>query len=235
MEVYFYCTYEHSQKGFCLTRLQGKELVSASFFDLPKVAEEFFSIDRFEVLWQDIAVPGTGWRKPEAAGGFFGVRDLRGTMADGRNSTVNLAFYANKDEMEQLRLTALSVLGDYDAFRAKVLGWLRTGGPCGYQLDAAFEQWLSACPKAGSLNRFISGQDPVSKLLPSLMRTQPPLLEPDLLRLAVSADSWKTLRETMAYAKIWSYLPKPRGLMTPEAFTAAFTGRGPLWEFAAGS
>lgn len=229
MEVYFYCSYEHSQKGFSLTRLQGGELVSMAFDELPKVAEQFFSIDHFLLLWRDLTAESSDWMKPEVTGSFFGLRGLRGQMSDGRSSTVNLAFYADGEELPLLRRTALTILGDYDGFRARVFSWLSVGGPCSYLLDGdAFEQWLRQSSQANKLRRLAPEDDPAVQLLPLLQRQQPPALESELLRLAVCTCGWKEIRETMGHRLVWFL--KPRNVLTPEAFDAAFTHRGTLWE-----
>lgn len=228
MEVYFYCSYEHSQKGFTLTRLEGNALVPVAFHDLPKIAENFFSIDQFLVLWRDLCAEDAKWINPEVSGGFFGLRGLRGNMSDGRESSVNLAFYADREELPLLRKTALTILGDFDAFRAMVFAWLSVGGPCSYQLDcSALHAWLSHCGEITKLQRLVAETDAAVQLLPWMQRQQPPVTERELLRLGVCTCDWKEIGKTMGHKWVW--IAKPRNVLTTSEFDAAFKGRGKLW------
>lgn len=232
MEVYLYCSYEHSQKGFCMTRLEGNDLIPAAFHELPKIAEEFFSIDRFLVLWRDLTVEDADWLKPDIIGSFFGLRGLHGTMSDGRSGTVNLAFYADVEELPLLRKTALTILGDYDSFQQKMFAWLKAGGACSYQLNCgAFQDWLLHCGQMNKLRRLSGETEPAIRLLPKLQRQHPPVVETELLRLAVCTSDWKEIRNTMGHNPLW-YI-KPRSVLTQDAFFEAFTGRGALWELTA--
>ena len=138
MESYFYCSYENSKTGFFHTRLEGDALVpvEGGHEGLPAALGEFFSYGIFRLLWRDLAEPvEKPWRQPMA--GMFGLRELEGSFSDGRQGTVNLAFYAAPGEGSRLRRTALAILGDFDGFRSRIFGWLSAGGPCGYSLDGA--------------------------------------------------------------------------------------------------
>lgn len=229
MEVYFYCSYEHSQKGFYMTRLDGNTLVPAAFDELPKIAEEFFSFDRFQLLWRDISQEDSSWLKPNIAGSFFGIRGLKGNMSNGRNGTVNLAFWVNEEEIVLLRRTALTILGDFDTFRAMIFGWLSIGGPCSYQLDcASFSDWVRRCGQMNKLRQIAEENGTAIQLLPFLQHAGPPVVESELLHLAVCSSSWKDIYETMGHKWVWFL--KPRNVLTTEEFSVAFTGRGPIWE-----
>ena len=231
MDAYFYCSYEHSRTGFFHTRLAGDELlpVEGGHAGLPPALGDFFSYDRFLLLWRELSDPvDRPWRRPEPTASLFGLRELKGSFADGRSGTVNLAFYASKGEDAALRRTALTILGDFDGFREMLFGWLRVGGPCGYQLDgAAFNGWLERCAAGSRLRVLTPEGDPAAALLPYLRRRQPPRLERDLLHLAVCTGSWEQVSATMGDRLNWRW--KPRCALSEEQFYQAFTGRGPVW------
>ena len=231
METYFYCSFEHSQTGFFHTRLENDGLVPVEngHDGLPEALGRFFSYGQFLVLWRDLSLPvSKPWQQPQVTASLFGLRELKGSFADGRSGTVNLAFYAAPEEATLLRRVALSVLGSFDEFAQMLFSWLQVGGPCGYQLDgAAFNGWLGRCA-AGSRLRVLSPEgDPAAALLPYLRRSQPPRLERDLLHLAVCTGSWEQVSATMGDRLNWRW--KPRCALSEEQFYQAFTGRGPVW------
>lgn len=228
MEIYFYCSYEHSRTGFFLTRFENEQLTAADFSSLPPVAEEFFSYDRFRFLWRDLCYElEKPLDQPEVIGSFCGIREMKGIMRDGRSGTVNMAICADAHELTLMRRVVLSILGDFDAFRGMLFQWLSAGGPCSYQLDgAAFRHWLEECGSRTQL-RPTSKQSVAVSLLPNLQRNTTPRLERDLLRLAVCIRSWKELSETMGSRLMWSL--KPRCVLMEQEFTKAFSGHGPVW------
>ena len=236
MDTYFYCSYEHSQTGFFHTCLQGEELVpvEGGHSGLPEALGDFFSYDRFLLLWRDLSAPvERPWSRPKPMAGLFGLRSLQGRFADGRSGVVNMAFYASREELTLLRRTALAILGDFDSFQTRLFGWLRAGGPCGYQLEGrAFGQWVRDCGGRSRLRKRLPEGDPALPLLELFCRTQPQRLERDLLYLAVCNGSWQSVAQAMGNRANW-YL-KPRCVLTGAQFRDIFTGRGPLWEMEAG-
>lgn len=228
MEIYFYCSYEHSKTGFFLSRLDGDHVVPAEFDTLPAVVEEFFSYDRFRILWRDLSHKlDKPMQKPECTGSFCGIREMKGHMSDGRSGTVNMAIYGDGTEITMMRRVVLSILGDFDAFRDMVFRWLSAGGPCSYQLDGgAFRRWMEHCVHCTKL-RPVSRQSAAAKLLPALQQGDAPRLERDLLHLAVCIRSWKELYATMGSKLMWGL--KPRCVLTEQEFNQVFTGRGPVW------
>ena len=144
MELYLYCSYEHSQRGFFLTRLQGSQLVPADWMEgecPPDLVKEFFSYERFRILWRDFSEEAESLLFPAPTHGMFGIRGLEGRISD-RTGLVNLAIVASVGEREQLKALALRILGDFDGFVKRLFACLSIGGKWGYQLDAeAFLQW----------------------------------------------------------------------------------------------
>lgn len=229
MKIYFYCSYEHSRRGFFLTRLEENGLVPAEEGQqVPEIIWEFFSYDRYSFLWRDLCPPvKQPWQRPQCTGSFCGVRNLRGSMADGRNGTVNLAFLAEPEEEALLRRTALAILADYSGFRSMIFAWLSVGEPCGYRLDApAFQDWLRRCGSAGQLRRLVAADAPAARLLSSLQCMQPPRLERDTLRLAACTCAWREIYEAAGSRPIWRL--RPQNAITQEQFDAAFSS-GPVW------
>ena len=236
METYFYCSFEHSQTGFFHTRLENDGLVPVEngHDGLPEALGRFFSYGQFLVLWRDLSLPvSKPWQQPQVTASLFGLRELKGSFADGRSGTVNLAFYAAPEEATLLRRVALSVLGSFDEFAQMLFSWLQVGGPCGYQLDgAAFRQWVQECGEHSRLRILAPKDDPAIALLPYLQRTQPPRIERELLRLAVCTSSWKEIAATLGDRANW--LVKPRCAFTEDAFEKAFTNREPVWKLEPG-
>lgn len=227
MEVYFYCSYEHSQKGFFMTQLVNEQLQPVE--TVPENVEAFFSYDRFQVLWYDFCDKEvqTLWR-PQPCGMFFGLRNLRGEMADGRRCTANMLLIADTEEMTELRRVALTILGDYPAFQRLFTGWLRVGGHS-YELNTqAFCTWMEDCTATTHLERYAPARSKASNLLFWMQRTDQPNLETDLLRLAVYTSSWRDLRQVMGSGVAWK-LKHPCAL-SPDEFDVVFIGEAPLWE-----
>lgn len=227
MEVYFYCSYEHSQKGFFMTRLVNGQLTPAQ--TVPDKVREFFSYDRFQVLWYDSCESKDRklW-KPQPDGMFFGLRNLRGEMADGRRCTANMLLIAPGDEMTELRPVALAILGDYPKFQRQFTGWLSVGGDS-YELDTeAFGRWMKGCRQALRMDGVTQTKSKVTELLFRMARTEQPRLETDLLRLAVYTSGWKDLQQVMGRGVAWKI--KHPCALTPDAFEKLFITEAPLWQ-----
>ena len=227
MEVYLYCSYEHSRTGFFMTHLKDNQLLPIT--DVPEIVGDFFSYDRFRVLWYDMCSEDKKqfW-KPKPEGMFFGIRNIFGEMADGRKCTANLLIITNADEIPDLRRIALSVLGDYPAFEGQFSGWLRAGGSS-YELNiGAFSGWIDAYRKTDTLHRFISSKSRASNLLPWMQRAKDPYLETDLLRLAVYTSAWQDIQQTMGNGMAWRI--KHPCALDVEEFENIFIREAPLWE-----
>lgn len=216
-----------------MTRLEETGLCPAE--NAPDTVSDFFSYDRFQILWRDLCAPEKQtFFTPSPSGAFLGIRNLRGEMADGRRATVNLAFLANAYEMADLRRIALSVLGDFPAFRRQTLSWLSIGGVCSYEIRTdAFRKWMDHCRESGCLRRLASPKSRAAKLLLWMQRVEEPRFETDLLRLAVYTATWKDASATLGEGLAWK-LKHPCAL-TPEEFETIFTDQAPLWELTAES
>lgn len=237
MEIYFYCSYEHSKTGFFHTQLVNGELVpvAGGHEGLPEAVSTFFSYDQFQVLWRELSAPvDKPWKKPEPYAEVFGLREITGKFADGRNGTVNMAFYAPVEETHKLRRVALAVLGDYAGFCEQLLACMQIGGTCGYQLEGqALESWINECAEKSRLHLLAEADDPALKCLPWLQQTpQPARVERELLKFAVCTSDWKTIAETLGDKVNW-YL-KPRCAITRTEFQKYFVERPPLWELLEG-
>lgn len=231
MEVYFYCSYERSLNGFFHTRLQNGALrpVEGGHEGLPAALGAFFSYDRFSILWRELGRPvEKPWRKPVVYAGMFGVREITGRFADGRNGVINLAFYAEPEEISSLRRIALTVLGDYPAFCSRILSWMQIGGPCGYQLNAdAFSEWMRRCAENDKLRLHVPAESPALKRLPCIQR-QENRIERDLLKFAVCTGNWKEIAESFGNRINWHI--QPRCVATPGIFQKEFIDCAPLWD-----
>lgn len=227
MEIYLYCSYEQSQRGFCLTKIEGNTLVSCP--NAPEIIGNFFYYDRYQVLWQDIPADLQP-NKQEVAikGSFFGLRGLKGRIQGGRWGSANIALLTNDPgELSALRRMALGILGDVDQFNVLLLQQLSIGGDAGYLLDVpVLLQYLNAFSQASKLKLLVDGCHPAMALLPSLQRKDTAQTTSELLRLAVGNSLPNGSAEK---AKGFFRRKKPRPLLTPEQFKDIFTGQGPLW------
>ena len=233
MDIYFYCSYEHSRTGFFMTKLEREALIPAvrPGHTPPEAVRSFFSYDRFLLLWRDLCgqepLPRRGI---QISGSFFGLRSLTGVMSDGRSGVINLAFLAQPGEdAAALRRAALTILGDYDRFVRELFSMLRAGGDCGYELDtAAFGRWLDICRSARTLRPVCPRGKKALELLPRAVSREMPKRQTDLLHLAVCACLWEEVRGTLGDSLLWHF--KPRCVLTPDQFSNTFQGGGALWE-----
>jgi len=216
-----------------MTRLEKTGL--SPITDVPDTVRDFFSYDRFQILWRDLCpTGGQTFFRPIYRGAFLGIRNLRGEMADGRRATANLAFLADAEEETDLRRIALSVLGDFPSFNRKILSWLSVDSTFGYRINAeAFEGWMASARESGCLRRLAAPKSPAAKLLLWMQRVEEPRFESDLLRLAVYTSTWKAAAAALGGGLAWK-LKHPCAL-TPEEFDTIFSAQAPLWELTAES
>lgn len=241
MQIYFYCSYAHSSRGFFMTRLDGRRLAAQEEAALPELVSDFFSYARFRFLWRELgecaavqpqAEPGKcaavqSQTEPGAirTGAFLGIRELHGTLRDGRSAVMNLAILGGADEITVIRRTALTMLSGYDAFETRMIGLMSVGGPCGYEIDLqAFRAWMDACAENSVLKRTAGSQVPAG-LLPHL--TKEPQTEPDLIRLAACCYDWERLRRYFGDGPEWQ--ERPAGVYSLSAFDRIFRGKKRPW------
>lgn len=211
-----------------MTRLDGDTLVPAALDQLPAIAADFFSFDRFQLLWRDVSRDNSSWLAPKPTGSFLGIRNLKGTISSGRSCTINLAFWAPAAEMTALHRIGLAIVGDFDTFRSMLLHWFSIGGPCSYQLNCtAFSDWLHSCAGMNHLLPAPGQEQAAMKLLPYLRRPDPARTEAGMLRLAVCTCGWKEIYKTLGHK--WIRFRKPPNVLTPEEFHAVFIDHSPLW------
>lgn len=229
MDTYFYCSYEHSRLGFFPSCIRGDALVPADGTGgtaLPDVVSEFFSYDRFRILWRDYPVPGSQALFPEADSGMLGLRGLEGRIGN-RKAVVNFAMTADRAELEQLKKTALSVIGDYFGFSAKLFQWMSLGGACGYELDTeAFGRWQQEIMEGRDTALPVPEESMAGKMLRYLQKPGGRnRTERDLLHFAVCTDEWKFVAPYMGNRVIWAL--KPKEALTWEEFTEQFLSGKP--------
>lgn len=233
MEIYLYCSYEHSRTGFFMTRLEGDTLRPATRPGCapPDEVREFFSYDRYQLLWRDLCrqdpLPK---RDPPVDGCFLGLRSLTGTMADGRSGVVNLAMVAQSaGDTAHLRRIALRILSNYDRFAAELFSMLRAGGDCGYELDVkSLRCWLESCQKPMRLRVTAPRGKKALSIISGLNTQVPPKYQPQLLHLAVCTCLWEEIHPTLGDSLLWRI--KPRCVLTPKEFEDLFRGGSPLWK-----
>jgi len=228
MKIFFYCSYEHSQKGFFMTQVEGNTLIPAK--NIPCEVSEFFSYDRYQVLWRDLP-SAKGWsrRSRETEGSFLGIRNISGRNIENRKFVVNFCIIASKEEENRLRKAALTILGDYVKFEMQMLSWLKVGGECSYELNfTAFSKWLEDCSSNNQLVPVKMERSAFKKLLPLLTRSKAPSSEKELLRLAVYTSSRDDIIKLMGDKRIWR--SRLENLIGTSEFSTLFKDNSPLWE-----
>lgn len=238
MEIYLYCTYAGSRNGYVLTKLHDGCLVRAEQ-TVPAMVGDFFSYDRFRVLWMEgRSIPRLA-EKAETGTKilFFGARGLRGSMPGGRSVTSNIALLAEEGEEHRVRQAALAIIGDWNRFEKILSGMLSVGGDAGYELDSgAFFQWMQECPSAGALQRrcgmfslpahVLSGAVKAERAgikgVPKISAVRNPV------KFAVCTCSWENARSILGGAV--GAGEKPGCVIDSRRFTQEFAEKAPLWE-----
>lgn len=238
MEIYLYCTYAGSRNGYVLTKLHDGCLVRAEQI-VPAIVGDFFSYDRFRVLWMEGRNIPRLAEKTETGTKtlFFGARGLRGSMPGGRSVTSNIALLAEEGEEHCVRQAALAVIGDWNRFEKILSGMLSVGGDAGYELDSgAFFQWMQDCPSAGALQRrcgmfslpahVLSGAVKAERAgikgVPKISAVRNPV------KFAVCTCSWENARSILGDAV--GAGEKPGCVIDSRRFTQEFAEKAPLWE-----
>lgn len=210
MNIYFYCTYEHSKQGFFPSYLSENKLApidESKGITFPKAVWNFFSYDEFLVLWRDYPNKDT-FLFPEPSYGIFGLRSLEGHISE-RKAVLNMAILADEEEASLLEGTALVILQHYKEFTRNLFEWMSLGGDCGYQLDG--EQLISWLQENICQNnsRYSTGNRKLDRILNLIgKREEGLLISSDLLRFAVYTTDWKSAATHMGKSRIWKIHPK---------------------------
>lgn len=199
MDIYFYCNYTNSRKGFFLTKLDGNELIPAGFssssdkYDM--FLDRFFSYDCFRVLWYAIPENESVSFKPASNACVFGLRNFTGEIS-GRKGYLNFAVLAKGDEVAALDRLAEGVLADIDGFVAAVFACLSVGGQYSYELDADKFSALINQTATKENNAFFA------------LKKSSPFTVKDLLRFGVYRGGWDYAGKIISTSKPWKRCPK---------------------------
>lgn len=220
MELYLYCSYTHSKRGFVLTKLSEDGLIPVSLCNAHdrgiQILEKFFSYDAFRILWQEFPDGGNVPIFPGTGGAIFGIRGLKGKFSD-RDGVINFAFLARKEELKRLYELAGGILADPDGFALSLSSCLSVGGACGYQADVERVRELLACIHADKL------PEAMAQILDGKNNRVYSIREQ--LRFAVYIGTWEQAAQHMHPHWIWKSCPKQA--MSQEAF-AQLLGRD-IW------
>lgn len=196
MRIYLYCSYAHSQKGFCLTRLEGEHLVPQPLKQLggpmEQAVDRFLSYDNFRILWQAFPADVRLGFVKGVCGGIFGVRSLRGTI-EGRNGVANVVLLAEQEELPLLHSAAQRILDDLPGFAQALFARMSLGGGCGYQ---------EAGPELRRFFDDLMGQPVEQEPLKRLTALK------ELLKFAVYVDSWQEAAAQLTPGKGWGRCPE---------------------------
>ena len=211
MVFYFYCSYENSIKGFFPTVFDGHNLVPAdgsNGINLPQDVYDFFSYDRFAILWREYPVNANKMLFPEPCSALFGIRSIN-CMISGKQAVINIAVKASENELTQLTAFASSILLFYRDFTVALPRFMSVGGDCGYEINGnQFMQYvMSLCADRdwGSLDNSC----PNVKFVKDICRRSEGIItQKDLIRFAVRTDSWHAVSNSMGTGFIWKKCPK---------------------------
>ena len=223
MDFYFYCSYENSVRGFFPTYLNGTKLVAADGsegFTLPAEIYDFFSYDRFKILWKEYPCDANQKLFPEPGYSFFGMRGIDGVFS-GKRGVINFSVVANENELDSMINFAVYVLYFYRDFIVSLPSLFSVGGEYGYDLNiAAFIPYMEALCVERDWNAF-EGNHPYVKMIEKIRNRQNGIMTiKDLLRFAVITDSWKAISPVFGSGNLWKKCPD--SVLTLEEFTRIF-------------
>lgn len=227
MDIYFYCTYENSGRGYYPTYFDGTGLREAdgnSGIDMPQTVKDFFFYDRFKLLWRYYVNSCSLFS--ENGYEFFGIRNVKGNIGKTgteRTATVNAVFLAGKKESDLLRRIALYAIGNYPSFALDITSMLTVDRDKGYDIDgAAFISWITR--KKNILNEAYTQHDEATQLLNVLMdKKQISFMHIGLLKFAVCTESWENIQPSMG--KGFSVNKKPREAISYGEYERIFLSR----------
>lgn len=199
MDVYFYCNYTNSQRGFFLTKICNGKLEPVSLYESKNKGEllvdRFFSYDNFHLLWMELPEDGTSFFNPEINCSFLGIRSLNGEIS-GRNGYLDLAFLANKNETDDMEYLVRGILSGTETFKRNVFECLSVGGKNGYELNT--EKFSELLDKTANS---IEHNLPFSFIKKN--RTQR-----NMLKFGVLSGSWEEASCTLGPSLLWKLRPK---------------------------
>lgn len=210
MEFYFYCSYEHSVRGFFPVCVQEDKILpcdGSAGVSLPSQVWDFFSYDRFKLLWREYPSENGGKLFPEPEKSLFGIRVLHGNMGT-KKGIVNFAVMAEEDELARMEKLATAILFRYDEFVSMLFSFLSVGGEYGYCIDIkrffAYIEEIEQNP----LPDDVSDKKERINYVKTIKNRTGILTERDLLRFGVRTDAWKSIAQAMGDKLLWSFCPK---------------------------
>lgn len=227
MDMYLYCSYEHSDKGFFLTRMEEKTVrpcsLSHSSSKGKRLIHQFFNNDCFNILWLETmksnrTFPPYG-NDVRITGGIFLIRNLQGSISD-RRGIANFAVYAREDELSELNAAALNVLKNKDYFTEKLFSYLSVGGEYGYEADCGAIRDLLSCHSFR-----LAGDEPsdAAKLLLKAAEPHKIITGREVMRFGVLSGSWQSALEFFHPSLVWRSCPSR--VIDEEKFRTLFGGR----------
>lgn len=220
MDIYFYCTYEHSMTGFFPTYLTPNGLIPADGsggVEMPQNVWDFFSFDRFKLIWREYSGGGKAFL-PTPEHGMIGIRRIEGDFG-GRSGVINIAVTAGEEELRQLENAVAVMIGAYADFLQMLLRCISVGGECGYQIDAeGFYEYMRCADDIDF--KTLESTDGGKMIADALKRESGIFTERDLLRFAVTSEPWSEIRDSLGGGFVWKR--KPKCVITPDEFERKF-------------
>jgi len=221
MNIYFYCSYQQSKRGFFLTRLDHgslKPVPAEPVERYDKLAYEFFSYDYFQVLWRHHAENENALFVYKPAFSFLGIREMKGTISE-RSGVCGMALIAQADKSGLLQEILFRYLANYRLFSNKVLGFITADEKAGYLLDAeGFLPWLMKEPDKGTWQ--LCYETPQLKRIQMILSKKPMGIVGQKMPNFAVCRSWNTAAE--AIGKRLFKNVKPPFILEQEEFEELF-------------
>lgn len=199
MEVYFYCNYTNSYRGFYPAKLCADGLREVNLLNSQDrgelLAERFFSYESFRILWLELPEKDTSFINPVTEKSFLGIGGLEGTISD-KKGYINMAFVADKDEKDITESLARGILHNLKEFSARVADALYIEGKGIYKLDT--EKFTSIIDD--TVNAEVES-------FPFSIKAKNTSLR-DMLRFAVYIGSWENAACILEPDWLWKIRPK---------------------------
>lgn len=219
MKVYFYCSYEHSKRGFFPVVAELADRDDCRIFaadgihgeEMPVEVNDFFSYDRFRILWRDYGGKEDGIFRPSPEKTLFGIRDLTGKVSD-RSVIINLAFFSEMPDKEgviTVKDAVYAVMNAYSEFVKKIFEWFTIGGEHGYEIDCSgMYEWLLKKKKTVEKKK---DERKLADYTEGITWT-----ERNLLHFAVIKTGWQEIASCMGNKLLWKV--KPARVIEEEEF-----------------
>lgn len=116
MDIFINSTFAQSMRGYRLMRMCDNGFLDiSSVNEVPAQIYNFFNEDLFKAIWCEISDEKELF-SPMPTGSFFGIKGFCDVFNNKKNGIVNIAFYADADEIFMLADIVNKILCNYNDF-----------------------------------------------------------------------------------------------------------------------